>query len=511
VSGPPLFPPPPAAGQPCGPYPGAPSGPFPGVPAIWPVSRPAVGPRSLRAAARSRHSPLPARVARDALLYLDLAAATALYDYLTPAVGLLLAMLVSSGGLWLADRWRSLLLACGAIVAAALLAPVVTEGAVPLLVALVLVLQAAATVVALHRMWPVLVGIAAVWPVLYGTAVAGVAAPPDHPVAAATSLGVLLVGLATAVWASRRDPVPLPRGLLIGLLVASPVPALTFAAAVDGWAGATLAYVTAVLLFAAAALPNRDDVVRLVALAAGAVALFEATAVALEGRGDHRSARAGGGAGGGRGEPALAPDADGRRLDRGVRGDLGAGRPRSSGGVDELPVGAVHARDDPAAGSDRGGDSRVGAGARRRGRGARRGGADRRASCGRPCRSPLGPRRSRRPVRRRRPGDRARAPDRALWKGFVTGHALVTLSWTVVAAVLLARGVRRPAMRVAGMVLVAAAVAKLILFDLVALDGLARVAAFLGAGLLLLAAGTRYARLVAEAEPAAVEEESPRG
>jgi hypothetical protein len=38
-----------------------------------------------------------------------------------------------------------------------------------------------------------------------------------------------------------------------------------------------------------------------------------------------------------------------------------------------------------------------------------------------------------------------------------------------------------------------------------------RLAAFLGAGLLLLAAGTRYARLVAEAEPAAVEEESPRG
>jgi uncharacterized membrane protein len=87
----------------------------------------------------------------------------------------------------------------------------------------------------------------------------------------------------------------------------------------------------------------------------------------------------------------------------------------------------------------------------------------------------------------------------------------VTLSWTVVAAVLLACGARWPAMRVAGMVLVAAAVAKLILFDLVALDGLARVAAFLGAGLLLLAAGTRYARLVAEAEPAAVEEESPRG
>jgi len=73
----------------------------------------------------------------------------------------------------------------------------------------------------------------------------------------------------------------------------------------------------------------------------------------------------------------------------------------------------------------------------------------------------------------------------------------------VVALVLLARGVRRPALRVAGLALVAAAVAKLLLFDLVALDGPARVAAFLGAGLLLLAAGTRYARLVAEAEPSA--------
>jgi uncharacterized membrane protein len=41
-----------------------------------------------------------------------------------------------------------------------------------------------------------------------------------------------------------------------------------------------------------------------------------------------------------------------------------------------------------------------------------------------------------------------------------------------------------------------AAVAKLILFDLVTLDGLARVAVFLGAGVVLLVAGTRYARWV---------------
>jgi uncharacterized membrane protein len=93
--------------------------------------------------------------------------------------------------------------------------------------------------------------------------------------------------------------------------------------------------------------------------------------------------------------------------------------------------------------------------------------------------------------------------------GFVGGHAVVTVLWTVVALVLLARGIRRPALRVAGLVVVGAAVAKLVLFDLVALDGLARVAAFLGAGLLLLAAGTRYARLVAEAESGSPTEPAP--
>jgi hypothetical protein len=82
--------------------------------------------------------------------------------------------------------------------------------------------------------------------------------------------------------------------------------------------------------------------------------------------------------------------------------------------------------------------------------------------------------------------------------GFLVGHVLVTISWTALALVLLVRGPRRGVSlpRVLGGVLVAAAVAKLVLFDLVALDGLARVAVFLGAGLVLLGAGIRYARWV---------------
>jgi uncharacterized membrane protein len=80
--------------------------------------------------------------------------------------------------------------------------------------------------------------------------------------------------------------------------------------------------------------------------------------------------------------------------------------------------------------------------------------------------------------------------------GFLLGHVLITVLWTVAALVLLIRGIDVVALRVIGLVLVGAAVVKLVLFDLSALDGMARVAAFLCAGLLLLAAGTRYARLV---------------
>jgi uncharacterized membrane protein len=58
-----------------------------------------------------------------ATLFLVVAAATALYRYLPVPVGLLLALLVAAGGLALADRWRAVLLGCGAVVGAALLAP----------------------------------------------------------------------------------------------------------------------------------------------------------------------------------------------------------------------------------------------------------------------------------------------------------------------------------------------------------------------------------------------------
>ena len=62
------------------------------------------------------------------------------------------------------------------------------------------------------------------------------------------------------------------------------------------------------------------------------------------------------------------------------------------------------------------------------------------------------------------------------------------------ACALLAKGINVLAARITGLTLIGGAVAKLVLFDLATLNGITRVAAFLGAGLVVLTAGVRYAR-----------------
>ena len=388
-----------------------------------------------------------------ATLYLVVAAATALYGYLPVPVGLLLALLVAAGGLALADRWRSALLASGAVVGAALLAPVVTERLSPLLVALVLVLQVAATAVALRRRWPVLAGIAAGWPVLYGTLVAGIAEPADRWGTAAAAAAVLLTGITAAAWTVR--PEPLPRGLRIGLVVTAPLPALTFAAAVGDVPGAVLAFLAAVLLFAVAALPGRDHVLRVVALVAGAVALFEATSVAFDGNAETAALL-------GQGVVLLVVAAALRSRPALVVGGIVGLTGVLAAVAEQVPLEALASYPSApfvlgitvqrpalvaavamsvlvlaAAVAALVGSARVGVL-----------GADARAAW---LWVPVG-----------LVGLYGAAglvialallasPTRA---GFVAGHAVVTVSWVVVALVLLARGVRRPALRVAGLVLV---------------------------------------------------------
>ena len=82
--------------------------------------------------------------------------------------------------------------------------------------------------------------------------------------------------------------------------------------------------------------------------------------------------------------------------------------------------------------------------------------------------------------------------------GFTIGHAVATVTWMLAAAWLLLRGLEHSrdadlTLRT-GLVLAGISVAKLFLFDLAALSGLVRSVAFIVVGLLLLATGSRYAK-----------------
>lgn len=88
--------------------------------------------------------------------------------------------------------------------------------------------------------------------------------------------------------------------------------------------------------------------------------------------------------------------------------------------------------------------------------------------------------------------------------GFFAGHMAATICWIGLAAALLWYAARRPradrAMPLGGgLALVAAAVAKLFLFDLGTLDGIFRVVVFIVVGLVLLGTGGGYARWLTHA------------
>jgi hypothetical protein len=88
--------------------------------------------------------------------------------------------------------------------------------------------------------------------------------------------------------------------------------------------------------------------------------------------------------------------------------------------------------------------------------------------------------------------------------GFFAGHMTATICWIAMAAGLFIYAARQRAgadrsLPIAGgLALVAAAMAKLFLFDLGTLDGIFRVVVFIVVGLVLLGTGAGYARLLAQ-------------
>ncbi|GAA1267356.1 DUF2339 domain-containing protein [Saccharothrix xinjiangensis] len=421
-----------------------------------------------------------------AVLYLDVVAATSIYGYLPAGGGLVAGLVVAGGGLLLALRWDSSVLAIGTVVACAACAPVLTSGFTPLLVAFLLVLKIAASPVHLKRDWPWLAVAAGVPPL--PAAVLCLAAPEDQPTLAAIALVAAAVGVAAAVLTARVRPGDLSA---VGLAIGSPMPALLTTAVLDRPWGAGVAGAVAVVMVSVWAAGRRALPAGFTTGvgAVGVFAAFLATALALDGstraavvlaealvlafvarRLSSRGPLLGSGAFGVIGLLLALGEAVPPRLLLDVPRHLDSPGFLVAGALTSLVLGVL-AVVLPWFAADLGA-------------------LDRRplpwvvagvvllyAAAGVVLCSAL-----------------LVSQDVT---GFLFGHTIVTVSWTVAALVLLVRGIDRRSLRVAGLVLVGAAVAKLLLFDLAALDGIARVLAFIGAGLVLLTAGTRYAKLVA--------------
>ncbi|OXM70335.1 DUF2339 domain-containing protein [Amycolatopsis vastitatis] len=423
-----------------------------------------------------------------ATLYLDVVAATTLYEFLPVLAGLAAGLAVAAAGLLVAVRWESSLLASAVVVGCVVCAPMIVRGFTPELVTFLLMVQLATTPVQLRRDWPSLTLAAGVPPLfasVISTAVLGGGGSWANT-AAAAGAGVAGVTLALIVL-RRRENDPAALSLLATAVVPTLVAALLLpkAQSVPITAGAGV-----VLLAVWAARRWWPGLAGHLAGPAGALAILQATVTQFDG-------------------PARAGVLLGEALLLVVAAVAGRNRVAlaaalgfaSVGGLigvffDVTPALLVVPRARPVA--ELAGALAVAAlilavsvalpwaAARLE---VFRGpahdlpvwllagvsalyGAAGVVLC----------------------GSLLAVPDRA---GFLLGHALITVSWTIAALVLLLRGIDVAGLRVTGLVLVGAAVLKLVLFDLSALDGLARVGAFLGAGLVLLAAGTRYARRVA--------------
>ncbi|MBB5960519.1 putative membrane protein [Saccharothrix tamanrassetensis] len=421
-----------------------------------------------------------------AVLYLDVVAATSIYSYLPEGGGLAAGLVVAAAGLLLAMRWDSAAFAIGVVGACAVCAPILTEGFTPLLVAFLLVLKLAASPIHLKRDWPSLAVTAGVPPLL--ATILTIGRTDDPRVLSGVALLAAVVGVAAAVLTVRVRPGDVTA---LGLAVGSPMPALLTTVVLDKYWAAGLAGVIAVMMLALWAVGRRDLPTAFTAGVGGVgvFALFVSTAIVLEGSTRaaivlaealvlaflarqlrSRGPLIGSVVFGAFGfvmtvEDAVPPRlllqqpwrlvSDGALvaglLTALVLGLLAIALPWAAVRLDVLGrhplpwigIGLVVLY--AAAGV---------------------------VLCG------------------------ALLVSQSV-TGFVFGHSIVTVSWTVAALVLLVRGIDVRSLRVAGLVLVGAAVAKLLLFDLARLDGIARVIAFIGAGLVLLTAGTRYAKLVA--------------
>lgn len=183
-----------------------------------------------------------------AAAYLDILAVTRIYEWVPPAVGVLVAGLVAAVGLVLARAWGSQLLAVLIVLGVAVLAPVIAPGEVLLVGSFLLALTIAAYPAQIGRHW-VALDVARVLPTtLYAMIAVGVQGDGHRGTVMAVVLALVVLG--TAAVGLRRGG-PLSPNLLV--LVAT-LPALVAGVAETRWVGLGVLVLVVIAHVAAAAL-----------------------------------------------------------------------------------------------------------------------------------------------------------------------------------------------------------------------------------------------------------------
>ncbi|MGV0850059.1 DUF2339 domain-containing protein [Mycolicibacterium phlei] len=417
-----------------------------------------------------------------AAAYMDVIAVTTIYDWVAPAGGLLVAAVIGGGGLTLARRWDSEPLGLLVVVPLLILAPLVVDGITLMLVAFMLALAAASLPVQIGKNWIWLHAArtaAVVLPLLVALIAVHFDDGRDIWLAGACGIGALLA----VVSALLLLPSTTNKAVMALLAGAGVLPVLCVGLAVPRAAAALMAAALAAALLALVLAIPLDPAVRRIwgvvsAVAAliavvvgfdgrigGPVLLAMATVVARTGRQSvvARLVAIGFGVVGTGNYLFYAPP---YKLTYGFATAPATGASTLVGSV--LLVAAVAAvlwslpRREPV----------VWAGA------AAVAGYAVTTFCV-------------------TAGVLAGGTD----GGFFAGHMAATICWIALAAALFTYAARRPRSERSlpiggGLAVVAAAIAKLFLFDLGTLDGMFRVAVFIIVGLVLLGMGAGYARIL---------------
>jgi uncharacterized membrane protein len=221
-----------------------------------------------------------------AAAYMDVIAVTTIYDWVAPPVGLVVAALIGGGGLTLARRWNSQHLGLLVLVPLLVLAPVVVGGVTLLLVSFMLALSAASLPVQLGKDWIWLHAAriaASTLPLIIALIAVSFDGRHDMWLASACGIAALLAILSALILLPRTAN----RAAMALLTAAGMLPVLCAALGVDRVVAALMAAALAAALLAVVLIADRligvDPTVRRIWAVLSAVSALVAVLVAFDG------------------------------------------------------------------------------------------------------------------------------------------------------------------------------------------------------------------------------------